>query len=282
MTAILPASGLGGRRIAVAFRDATPEVRARVQTAAFTLIEMLLVIATILVVMGLAAPAFNALKGAGDVTKAAYDVAGVIEAARSYAMANNTYTWVGFYEEDAGTLIPTAVKPPYAGKGRLVMAVVYSKDGTTGCQDPNSTSGTPIPLAASMLGQLGKLVKVENVHMTDIGAPAGGNAQTLDGRPDLPYTYNSPVEYQNRINSDDTHTPTNATKYPFVIGGYTFWKTIRFNPRGEANINSTYSLRPVAEIGLQPTRGTTPDAAGKNVAAIQLTGIAGNVKIYRR
>src|SRR6266567_2533322 len=67
---------------------------------AFTLIEMLVVMGIIAILMVLVAPAFTSLKSAGDVTGAAYTVKGALDQARTYAMANNTYTWVGFYEED--------------------------------------------------------------------------------------------------------------------------------------------------------------------------------------
>jgi len=63
---------------------------------AFTLIEMLVVMGIIAILMVLVAPAFTTLKSAGDVTSAAYTIKGVLDTARTYAMANNTYTWVGF------------------------------------------------------------------------------------------------------------------------------------------------------------------------------------------
>ena len=66
----------------------------------FTLIELLIVISIIAILMVLLAPAFTSLKSAGDVTSAAYTIKGVLDTARTYAKANNTYTWVGFCEED--------------------------------------------------------------------------------------------------------------------------------------------------------------------------------------
>ena len=66
----------------------------------FTLIELLIVISIIAILMVLLAPAFTSLKSAGDVTSAAYTIKGVLDTARTYAKANNTYTWVGFCEEE--------------------------------------------------------------------------------------------------------------------------------------------------------------------------------------
>src|SRR6266567_9104384 len=92
---------------------------------AFTLIEMLVVMAIIALLMVLVAPAFTNLKSAGDVTGAASTVKGILDQARTYAKANNTYTWVGFYEENVASTTPGTV-----GVGRLVMSVVASTDGT--------------------------------------------------------------------------------------------------------------------------------------------------------
>ena len=71
----------------------------------------------------LVTPAFTTIKGGSDVTSAAYTIKDVLDTARTYAKANNTYTWVGFFEED-----PT--NPPAQGNGRIVISIVASKDGT--------------------------------------------------------------------------------------------------------------------------------------------------------
>src|SRR5947207_15115651 len=98
----------------------------------FTLLELLIVVGIIGLLMVLIAPAFTYIKGGTDVTSAAYTIKGVLDTARTYAKANNTYTWVGFYEEDVSqpSVIP-APDPQCTGcVGRLVMSVVASKDGT--------------------------------------------------------------------------------------------------------------------------------------------------------
>ena len=96
---------------------------------AFTLLEMLIVMGIIALLMVLVAPAFTSLKSAGDVTAAAYTVKGVLDTARTYAKANNTYTWVGFLEENVSN--PLSPNPDAPAIGRLVMSIVASKDGTT-------------------------------------------------------------------------------------------------------------------------------------------------------
>jgi len=81
-----------------------------------------------------------------------------------------------------------------------------------------------------------------------------------------------------RISSDSA----DATQFAFAAQNYTFYKTIRFNPREEANINSTYALKRAAEIGIKSTHGDVVDANSKNIVAIQFGGIGGNFKIYRK
>jgi type II secretory pathway pseudopilin PulG len=261
----------------------------RIRFGAFTLIELMVVIGIIVLLTSLLAPAFTNLKGASDITTAAQTIAGMLAQARTYAMANNTYTWVGFYEEAASSISASNATPPYPGKGRLLLAIVRSLDGTSIFDDEDPSAALP----PTRIAQVGKLAKLEGVHVTDIGPPsspkssAGPLPNSLDARSDLPYTYaaNLDADHFNRMSSDSD----DKTKFWFVAQDYTFYKTVRFTPRGEANLNSTYSLKVAAEIGLVPTHGhvapTPPEAGSRytgNVVAIQFSGIGGNFTIYRQ
>jgi prepilin-type N-terminal cleavage/methylation domain-containing protein len=270
------------RRRRTALAAFTPKLRGRF--SAFTLVELLVVIAIILVLTLLLTPAFTSLKPAGDVTSAAYTIEGALDQARTYAMANNTYSWVGFYEENTTDTAPTSSLPPYPGKGRVLTASVYSVDGTKIFENIATSAALP----PDRIKQIGKLTRMEGLHVADIGAPPSPTpnptpqASSLAARSALPYTENSlivpPGDHYNRVSSDSADT----TKFNFAAENYTFYKTVRFDPRGQANINSTYDLRHVAEIGLRPTHGDVVDVNNPNVAAIQFTGVGGNVKIYRQ
>src|SRR5436190_23823318 len=100
-----------------------PKLRERF---AFTLLELMVVIGIIAILMVLIAPAFTTIKTGNDVTTAAYTIKGVLDQARTYAKANNTYTWVGFFEENVSQ---PSTNPATAGTGRIVMSVVASNDG---------------------------------------------------------------------------------------------------------------------------------------------------------
>ena len=99
------------------------------RASAFTLLELLVVIGIVALLMALVVPAFTTIKSGGDATSAAYTIKGVLDTARTYAKANNTYVWVGFFEEDGS--IPSASPTATPGNGRIVMSIVASKDGST-------------------------------------------------------------------------------------------------------------------------------------------------------
>jgi prepilin-type N-terminal cleavage/methylation domain-containing protein len=249
----------------------------RERASAFTLLELLIVIGIIAVLLALIAPAFTTIKSGGDVTSAAYTIKGALDTARTYAKANNTYTWVGFYEEDVSTSSVSHGTDPCTGcVGRLVISIVASKDGTT-VYDPNSLA----TIDPTKLVQVGKLIKIDNVHLATF-TDGDGTGPDFDHRPAATY----PTA---RI-GDTTPPDPSLTPFQYPVGNpapsaqYTFVKAVQFSPRGEARIDNTnYTLKTVAEIGLEPTHGASvPASIPANVVAIQFTGIASDVKIYRR
>ena len=236
----------------------------------FTLIELLIVISIIAILMVLLAPAFTSLKSAGDVTSAAYTIKGVLDTARTYAKANNTYTWVGFYEENVAN--PASPNSDTPAVGRLIISIVASKDGT------NVASSGEIP--SVNLVQVGKLTKIDNVHLATFpDATATPPPISFDTRP--PVTFGG-TQYSL------AGMPDSTTPFLYPLSGtaqYPFMKVVQFGPTGEARIanNSTYSPQTAAEIGLEPTHGAAiPSPTPANLVAIQFTGEGGNVRIYRR
>jgi len=240
----------------------------------FTLVELLVVVGIIAILMVLIAPAFTNIKSGTDVTNAAYTIKGVLDTARTYAKANNTYTWVGFFEEDI-----SSTSPGTAGNGRVVISIIASKDGTklyTGV--PGSPVTLDPPSSATLL-QVDKLAKIDNAHLiTFPNTTATPPPDTFDTRPAIS---------SNSARIGGTNTPPNPCLiFHYPVGGsqYTFTKVVQFSPRGEAVIaDANYTFATVSEIGLQPTHGVTPEPSPvKNPVAIQFTGIGGNVRIYRR
>ncbi len=236
--------------------------------------ELLVTVGIIALLLVLVVPAFTSIKSAGDVTSAAYTIKGVLDTACSYAKANNTYTWVGFYEEDVST---ASTNPAMSGPGRVVMSLVASKDGTT-IYDPSNLGSTDLTTG---LIQISKLTKIDNVHLWTHTDNPSGTGSTFNTRPNVTSTYTI---------GDATPTPPSSTYFQYPVGNpapalqYKFVKAVQFSPGGQARINNNgYSLQTAAEIGVEPIHGNVvPTSTPSNMAAIQFTGAGGNVKIYRQ
>lgn len=65
---------------------------------AFTLVELLVVVAVILILMALVVPAFTGIGRGKDFSRALQETSDVIEQARSHSMARNTWTFVEFQQ----------------------------------------------------------------------------------------------------------------------------------------------------------------------------------------
>ena len=237
----------------------------RANAIGFTLLELLIVVSIIGLLLALIAPAFTTIKGGTDVTSAAYTIKGVLDSARTYAKANNTYTWVGF----AGSIGDTVT-------GSVALVVVASKDGTDLGTSVNQ-GGNRVDITAG-LRPIGKLMRLDNSHIGDTGAPqpSPSPAPEFETRASVNINYRLGAS-GNQYNSD----------YYFIQQGTQFDRWIRFSPRGEAVVKGgSTQITQYAEVGLLPTHGTTFAAtinpATGNLVAVQVSGLGGNVRIYRR
>jgi len=252
----------------------------------FTLIELLVVIAIMAAMVGLLVPVMNAFKNASDLTKASYDIQGALTLARTYAVANNTYTWVGFFEEDASQPSQT---PAVSGVGRLVISVVASSDGTSVYSQQIASSGTTSQvIAPGRLTLINKLTKINNIHI--LAPPASGDA--FGKRPGAFITSADQIGLSNgsTLFFQFQYPLAGTAQYIFGIrpapqknGLPVPSGVVQFNPRGEVVSDSGPfpGVSPCKEIAIQATRGTTPDA-GVNIAAIDISGLTGQATIYRR
>jgi prepilin-type N-terminal cleavage/methylation domain-containing protein len=111
--------------------------------SAFSLIELLVVMAIIGLLAALAVPAFNSIGQARGVTEAAYQIASAVELARSEAISRQTYVWMGLQPQTNG------------GNLDLRIGLVFSKDGT----------GTNI--AGTNLQPIGRALLVQRVGLAD-------------------------------------------------------------------------------------------------------------------
>ena len=226
----------------------------------FTLIELLIVVGIIGLLLVLIAPAFTTIKGGNDVTSAAYTIKGVLETARTYAQANNTYTWVGF----AGSIGETVT-------GNVALVAVTSKDGTDLGTSINQV-GNRVDITTG-LRRIGKVMRLDNAHIGDTGMPqpSPSPAPEFETRASVNVNYRLGAS-GSQYNSD----------YYFVEQGTQFDRWIRFSPRGEAVVKGgATQVTQYAEVGVLPTHDTAL-APTPNIVAIQISGLGGNVRIYRR
>jgi prepilin-type N-terminal cleavage/methylation domain-containing protein len=241
----------------LAFQRFSVSQRERVR--AFTLLELLVVIAIIAILMVLVAPAFTTRKNADDVTKAAYQVTQILEQARTFAIANDTYVFVGFLEQN---------------QGHILISIVASKNGTRIYSD---TLNDPPPLNGALLTQISNLIRIDNSHLERL-------ADAAITRTDIPQDqyHVGHADFAKRVQFDGSMIPNNTTfSYPLTgTAQYTFTKIIQFNPQGDATKIVDTPTRTI-EIGLRPTHGAVIDNTSRNLVAIQLVGITGRNKMYR-
>jgi prepilin-type N-terminal cleavage/methylation domain-containing protein len=222
----------------------------------FSLVELLVVLAIIAILSSILVVSISGLKGSRDLAKAAYDIQGVLDQARTSAMASGTYTWVGFFEENPAN-------QGTAGTGQVVICVVSSADGSK-----LYTSSSPISqLPSASLNQVSQLMRIPNLHLDTLAASA------------IPARPTPPAAVDQVGNTSFANTPS----FTFPLTGtakYTFTKIIQFSPQGDATriVDAPTQL---IEIGMRPTHGSTVATTSTDVAAIQVSGIGGHVTLYR-
>ena len=260
--------------------------------AAFTLVEMLVVMAIIVIVLGFSGPAVNSIRGGNDFSVSIGTLTGFFEQARAYAVANNTYVYVGIGEFNAGQ--SASASPQVAGIGRLVTCAVATRDGTRGYDVNNpGTWTTNYSTILLNLAAIDKLHVYDNTQLTDF------STQPANGQP-VPAASPGTNMYRPAVSTDYFlgHTdPGNIVQTPLawplgaalLHGQYNFSQVVQFDPQGVARLQfltSGTSVVPTMEIDLQPTHGNIapPAPTNQNIgsqAAIQIDCITGGVRFYR-
>ncbi|TLD68621.1 prepilin-type N-terminal cleavage/methylation domain-containing protein [Phragmitibacter flavus] len=227
--------------------------------SAFTLIEVLTVVVIISILVALSAPIITSINGANTVTRNAYTLTDTLDQARSYATANNTYTWVGIFEENADA-------PGTPGIGRIILGIFASTDGSKIYADGTPSPG---PLDPTRLKQIGELIQLEH---TDLVTLSSSDIQ----RDTVPAAIHQVAE--DTFTSPITITPPHHTDP--ATASYTFAKLIQFSPLGDASKIASSPVRCI-EFGLRPTKGNITDTTSKNLVAVQLSGIGGQPSLHR-
>jgi type II secretory pathway pseudopilin PulG len=249
------------------------------RSSGMTLMELLIVI----ILMGALAVTFlsgiHVIASRSQLGAAADKISGALQLAAVHARAHQTYTWVGFFEEDPAS--PPGIPQP--GTGRLVVGIFASKDGTV-LYDPGEVQSPGRDLDSDRIVQLGKLLKLDRVrlitakHGETLFPIGSGEGETFLTRPTVAST---------TAQIGDTSPNPSLIRIPLCEPGhepqYVFTKLIQFSPRGEARVNNTnYTIKPVIEIGLGSVKGLGNQVISPDVVAIQVAGFTANVNVYRR
>ncbi len=225
--------------------------------SAFTLVELLVVIAIMALLLGATLLGSRGFNSSSRFTQAVSQVAGTLNEAHAYAVAQDTYVWVAFY-----TNAPSAGAPSV-----LYVGSYASNDGT----DPINWTALTVPpnlTIADSTTTLSPVSRLRSFSATQV-SPVSTTYNTKNppnpsaGVPVDPAT--SPI-FQTDVMINGAKTTLSS------IG------VIQFTPTGGANVSSS----PVSSVGvgLQPLKGPgVPDP--DNLATIWISGLTGLVTVYR-
>lgn len=209
------------------------------------MLELLLVIAVLATLSGLAVVSFDNMARAGALTRASTGIEGALETARAQAMARGTPVWLGLKNHQAGP------------EASILLAVVTSRGGET--TPSQTTTGSP----DSDLVQLGPLQRFKHVRLESVPLTTERPAAQEDARiPGLPAILSFSIAQGNEWITFDSDV-------------------IEFNGRGEARVlRGPGGLRSVIEVGVENASGPIGTGAS-NYAAVQISGLSGTVSSYR-
>ncbi len=264
----------------------------------FTLVELLVVLVIMAILSSLVVAAFNSIGDSQSFASQSNDFQQLLDDARAYAMANNTYTFIGIEEVDASQ--PTSAVPQNlvtATKGgRIAAAVVTTRDGTSalGTDNSNVVAISKLKVFPNMHLQANYYMGPGRKSSTNVTATSPSpmaNRALLTGKT---YTLgNNATQAASVLNSEYFTWPLTGTAQ------YTFNRLIQFSPDGSASMvrtpgSSQLTYSPTwLEIDLEQMHGAVLSSvptytslnkasAGHQVVAIQIDGITGNTQLYQQ
>jgi prepilin-type N-terminal cleavage/methylation domain-containing protein len=221
---------------------------------AFTLVELLVVVAIMALLVAVGTVSLQGISSSGKFDKALTEISGILEQGRAYAVAQDTYVWVVFYEN-----------VPASGPREVFVGAFASNDGT----DPFNWAGTvtmpsPGTFGSTTLSAVTRLYSFRGLHLQTTSMP---DAPTAPSIPSLPAS--TPVFQV--TGRDDSGPVTLSGSSPV------YW-VIQFTPTGAAHNGPN----PIDSIwlGLEPSVSQAVTNS-PNVASLKVNGLTGLTTIYR-
>lgn len=217
---------------------------------AFSLVELLTVIAVMSLLVSVAVPAVTSLAKGNQMNQSLIEIAGTLDQARQYAIAHNTYVWAAFRPNPAG-----------ASGDELSVVLLASKTGTD--PSPWANYGT-VPNA--QIDLLGRVRTFPQIRLEEAGTFGESQIPALVGKSTV-----------TAANTPSENTAVFGIRLPGATAPVDFTRAIQFTPSGEARVAA--SVIDTIEFGLHPTRGSVADK--HNVAVLRVNGLTGQTAVFR-
>ncbi len=202
------------------------------------------------IVAAISIPAIFALTNSNKLNSVASELQGMLEQARQYAVAQNTYVWVAFNTQTNSSNVDT-----------VSVAVIASADGS----DPG-TYGTVPSSSYTLISRIRTFPQIvlQSPSYTGITLPTTGTESTNPAAP---------------ANAMQTLTTAFNIQLPGASTATTFTQALIFSPSGAVR-NSTSPIDFV-EFVLEPAM-THSNPNAKNVAFMRVNGLTGQTIVYRQ
>lgn len=231
-----------------------PSPATRARASGFTLVELVMVMAIMLLVMGFAAPSVVGILKGKKIEQALSTVTGVLEQARMDATTQNAYLWTGF--------LNVTGKDSSSGVDELWMMTFRGKSGES-----------RIPATADDVLPVSALQRVEGVNMVEADKLAERVKALL------------PATYKDVASAAKSETKI-TWKGTASSGPKEFDRILLFTPRGEALWETgSPTVLPLPEpnfvVALARTQNGTAAPNEKDMAFVQVAGVTGRVTVAR-
>jgi type II secretory pathway pseudopilin PulG len=217
-------------------------------------VELLVVISIMAIMAVIAIPNFMGLTSSGRMNQNLTELSGLLEQARQYSLAQNTYVWVAFLPATDAT-----------GTKTLSVAVLASKDGTDPASPASWANNSYGVVPSAQIGLVSKIITLRQIALLPAATLTSAR---ISGLPVAPTP----------INGVASSSGFFSLQVPGTSAPQAFTQALEFTPSGEAR----NGLNPVdlVELDLQPQKGNAA-LDQQNVAVIRVNGLTGESVIYR-